>query len=166
MLYKYRVSLVWLAFIAALVGCSGRDDWPGATQQTPAPAQTVEAGAVEGSVAPDVEFARKIYFSYDRVDVEPEYRAALESVAALATDKRLKVRLVATCERPCGADERRASALRLEAVSAALVTFGVLANCVSRDANVIQEDTGVDEDARAEARSVRVVVGRDVVRCA
>jgi hypothetical protein len=118
-----------------------------------------------GSEAAEAAFSGKIYFAFDRVAVESEYGPVVETAAAVATAKRLMVKLLATCESPCGGDESRASALRLQAVSAALVGLGVPEHCIGGESGVRHEVAVDDEDSRAEARSVRVVVGESGAEC-
>jgi outer membrane protein OmpA-like peptidoglycan-associated protein len=143
---------------ALLSACSPPEKLGGGAQQD-ATTPTGAGGAAENAVtASSVWFSRKLYFGFDRVDLQPEHGQVVESLVAAAVQGDHVLRLEGFCESPCSAEQVEASAKRTHAVAAALERLGVRAACILTRTGRTDAALAADEDGRAEARSVRVLV--------
>jgi outer membrane protein OmpA-like peptidoglycan-associated protein len=153
------------ALAAVLSACSPSEKPGGVTQQdsfSPAGAGGPGENAVKESAVPS---SRKLYFGFDRVDLQPEHEQVIESVATAATQSGRMVRLEGYCESPCSPEQAEASAKRTHAVAAALERLGVRAACILSDARRADRAPSADEDTRAEARRVQVLIGERDGQC-
>jgi hypothetical protein len=128
--------------------------------------QAARAATARGDpAAPESVFSRTIYFPFDRFGIEPDYLPTLDAAASHAKQLRLGVRVIVTCEIPCAAPEREVTAKRLRAVTEALRQRGLPTACIFGEVTGGQATVSHDEDARAETRSVRVLIPTNGLRC-
>lgn len=157
-------AAVWSCAVL-LVACSPSDGQRTTGRQGgSAPEGSSEAAPLAARLSEGAS-SRKLYFGFDRVDLQPEHGPVIETVAAAAMPSGRVVRLESFCESPCSTEQAEASAKRAHAVAAALERLGVRAACILSEAGRVDGALAADEDGRAEARSVRMVVGETQGDC-